>query len=374
MVSGGLKWTFLFKKKSIYFFLLGLAHHLCEQTYLFAGDSQSSQRPALKWGAFLDTYYAYDFNEPSQFERAYTTQPVRTNEFNLNLGYIEASLDSEQVRGRFALQYGTSVLANSSSEPDIGNYSGVALAQTIQEAVIGYRLTDRLWIDAGIYFSHLGWESFISSRNWTYSRSLAADFSPYFQSGVRLAYEFSPKISAQLHLVNGWQSISNRNSKKGIGVQVSYQIASDWKAIYNNILTDVNGTRVFHDFGLEHDFSDYLQGAVSFDLGQQKIAQAQNFSSWYALTVLGRYRFTPQLSLGLRAEKYLDSHQANVTTGTPHGFNVWGASVNLDVALTSYLLWRSEARRLASADAIFPEHSSVQQDDTFIVESLTLNF
>ena len=55
---------------------------------------------------FIDTYYAYDFNTPKLHERAYTTQPVRHNEFNVNLAYFGATIKREKTRGRLALQYG----------------------------------------------------------------------------------------------------------------------------------------------------------------------------------------------------------------------------------------------------------------------------
>ena len=65
------------------------------------------------------------------------------------------------------MQAGTSVQANYASEPTLGTVSGPDLARNIQEAYVGYRVTDKLWIDEGIYFSHIGFESWISRDNWT---------------------------------------------------------------------------------------------------------------------------------------------------------------------------------------------------------------
>ena len=71
----------------------------------------------------------------------------------------------------------------------MGTVSGPDLARNIQEAYVGYRVTDKLWIDEGIYFSHIGFESWISRDNWTYTRSLDAEFTPYYQSGVKATYQ-----------------------------------------------------------------------------------------------------------------------------------------------------------------------------------------
>ena len=47
------------------------------------------------------------------------------------------------------------------------------------------RVIQTMWIDAGIFFSHIGSESWISRDNPTNTRSLAADFTPYYETGIR---------------------------------------------------------------------------------------------------------------------------------------------------------------------------------------------
>ena len=80
--------------------------------------------PKISFGAFIDGYYAWDFDRPYNFDRAYTTQPARHAEFNINLAYVEAKLTAPNFRGRLALQFGTSVQENYASEPHIGEVSG----------------------------------------------------------------------------------------------------------------------------------------------------------------------------------------------------------------------------------------------------------
>src|ERR1700704_2309561 len=122
-----------------------------------AGPVQDTPR-SVTWNAFVDTYYAWDFNRPTSLDRAFTTQPARHNEFNVNLAYVEVRLTAPRMRGRLALQAGTSVQSNYAGEPRLGSISGPDLARHIQEAVVGVRAAPKLWIDAGIYLSHLGQE------------------------------------------------------------------------------------------------------------------------------------------------------------------------------------------------------------------------
>jgi hypothetical protein len=56
----------------------------------------------VSFGGFVDSYYAYDFGRPVNFDRPFTTQAVRHNEFNVNLGWVEvkvrAARGGEDVR------------------------------------------------------------------------------------------------------------------------------------------------------------------------------------------------------------------------------------------------------------------------------------
>ena len=127
-----------------------------------ATPADSTPKPVITFGAFIDTYFAWDFGQPDAFDRPYTTQPARHDEFNVNLAFLEAKLTGEKVRGRVALQAGTSVQANYAGEPNVGSVSGADLARIIQEAWVGVRVSPKLWVDGGIYFSPIGWEGFIS--------------------------------------------------------------------------------------------------------------------------------------------------------------------------------------------------------------------
>ena len=101
--------------------------------------TDSTPKPSVVFGAFIDTYFAWDFGQPDSFDRPYTTQPARHDEFNVNLAFLEAKLTGEKVRGRVALQAGTSVQANYAGEPNVGSVSGDDLARIIQEAWVGVK-------------------------------------------------------------------------------------------------------------------------------------------------------------------------------------------------------------------------------------------
>ncbi|WP_396215380.1 outer membrane beta-barrel protein [Gemmatimonas sp.] len=120
---------------------------------------------SLSVGGFLDTYVAYDMGRPRALDRAYTTQPARHNEFNVNLAFVELGLSGPRVRGRLALQAGTSVQSNYAGEPRLGSVSGPDVGRMLQEAYVGYELRPGLWIDGGVFFSNAGMEGWVSRDN-----------------------------------------------------------------------------------------------------------------------------------------------------------------------------------------------------------------
>lgn len=328
----------------------------------------------VKLEGFIDSYYAYDFNGPPNFDRAYTTQPARSDEFNINLVYLGASVARKKFRGRVALQAGTSVQNNYAAEPTNGAVSGPSLSRSIQEAYIGYEISNHLWLDTGIYFSHVGAEGFISRDNLTYTRSLVADFSPYYQAGVRLTYKPSDELQFQLHVINGWQVISENNHSKTLGTQVSASFSPRLSASYSTLIGQEAEFRHFHDLVLKYEPSDQWTCLFQYDIGFQKQAGAPGFNRWNGFTVIGKYALSKTNALVARVEQYSDPQQVIVATGTPNGFDVRAVSLGYDASLAPELVWRSEARHFWSNDAIYPSRSAPSATDGVFVTSLSAGF
>ena len=200
-----------------------------------AAQADTAQTHAAVSG-FIDVYYAYDFGRPAQHDRPFTTQAVRHNEFNLNLAHVALSIDRASVRARLAVQAGTSVQANYAAEPRTGAISGSELVRHIQEATIGVRAASALWIDAGIYLSYIGWEGWISATNPTYTRSLVAEFSPYYLSGARATWTAGKRVTIQAHLMNGWQNVAENNDGKAGGLRIDVAPSDRLTLVYANFL------------------------------------------------------------------------------------------------------------------------------------------
>jgi len=350
----------------------------------FVAEADES-KPSVTWGGFVDMQYAFDFNSPATGDRAFTTQPARTNEFNLNLGHLDVNLNADKLRGRLAMQAGTSVQSNYSGEPRKGVISGPELSRHIQEARVGYKLTDKTWIDAGIFFAHVGAESWISRDNIVLTRSLVADYSPYYLSGLKLSHSVSEALTLQLLVTNGWQNISENNTDKNIGTGIEYSWSRVSLAyntlIGNEVSPDLNGTarpsefRHFHNFILRSKNPESLEWAAQFDMGFQKKPSSSNYSQWLGGSLMARYKLTDSQKISLRLEHFNDPDQIVIVTGQPGSFNATGGSLGFDQILEYGLVWRTELRYLAADAEVFPKNAAdVSKDNLTATTSLSLSF
>jgi len=329
------------------------------------------------WSGFLDTYYAFDLGRPATIDRPYTTQAARHDEFNVNLAHLAVSLSGDRVRGRFALQAGTSVQANYAGEPSIGGYSGSSLSRHIQEATAGYRLGAGLWVDAGIYFSYIGGEGWISRDNPTYTRSLVAEYSPYYLSGVKLTWQRpgSP-VTVQLDVMNGWQNISETNSDKAVGGRIDWQVTPSLSLGFATFVGNEQPdslparVRVFNQVLGKWSWSGsaYVQGQV--DVGHQ------GGSTWWGWVLSAHLPVATRLAVAARLEGYQDPDQVILVTGSADAFTALGGSIGLDVSAPGGLLWRSEARVLHATADLFPKNGAAyaSRTDALLVSSLALSF
>jgi hypothetical protein len=91
-----------------------------------------------------------------------------------------------------------------------GNYAKYNLAveskffRHIYEANIGYKFSEKISVDAGILPSHIGCESAIAKDNWNLSRSILAESTPYYETGIKFNYVPNEKWTFAFFILNGY--------------------------------------------------------------------------------------------------------------------------------------------------------------------------
>ena len=345
----------------------------------FAAEAQSdSTKSPFKFSGYLETYYSYDFGNPSNHNRpGFIYSHNRHNEVSLNLGFIKMAYEKDNVRANLALMTGSYANANLAAEPGV--------LKNIYEANIGFKVskTKAVWVDAGIFASHIGFESAIGKDCWSLTRSILADNSPYYESGVKISYNSD---NGQLFLsglfLNGWQRIQriDGNNTPAFGHQLTYKPSSkvtlnSSSFIGSDTPDSTKRMRYFHNFYGIFQLNEKIGLTLGFDVGtQQKVKRSSDYDTWYSPVAILKYSPSNKINIAFRGEYYSDKNQVIVATGTPNGFQTWGYSVNFDYNIADNLMWRIEGRGLNNKDQSFVSDNKPSSQNYFMTTALAFSF
>ncbi len=300
----------------------------------------------------------------------------RHNEFNLNLGLVGLQLDHSKYRAKLTLQAGTYANDNYASEPGV--------LKNIFEAWAGVSLNrdNTLWVDAGILPSHIGFESAISTENFTLTRSLSAENSPYFLTGARLSYTPDPHWSFAGLVVNGWQRIRkvSGNSLLSFGTQVLYAPSGNFQLNWSTFSgTDDPDSerrmRYFSNLFGRFQIDERFWVLAGYDMGlQQERKGSSRYDLWLTPTIIGQYTLHKHWQTAVRIEYYQDPGGVIIQTDAPDGFRSLGFSLNADYIPAPGVKGRLEARWLRSHDPIFRAEGGMEDQNIFVGASLAVEF
>lgn len=308
---------------------------------------------------FLDGYTATSRNNLASHRRDYLTQPARNGEPRVNLVSVGGEYEDNSIRARFVLQAGDSVNLNYLAEPGDS-------FKFIQESYLGFHLGQRTTLDVGTFFSHLGAESWLSRDNLVYTRSLVAEFSPYYETGARLSQEVNDNWSLQLLALNGWQSTTDARHP-AFGTQLTFS-KDNYSLSSSTFWGEENyHGRVFHDLVFKWINREALSVVGSLDVGHQEDA-----GNWWGYTLMGSYPVAQGVSLSARVERYSDPNGVIVTSVTGKRFQVNGASVGGNLELGHGMTLRAEWRELWSDNTVFRDGETATERDSLFVLSLSL--
>lgn len=343
--------------------------------------SDSAGKWKIETSAYIEAYYAFDFAKPDNNERAnYIFNHRRHNEFNVNHGIIETTIKSENIRGHIALMIGTYSQYNLIGEQE--------LIRNIYEGNAGFKPFKKhnFWIDAGIFASHIGFESAISKNCWTLSRSLLADNTPYYEAGVKGTYTSDNEKWVITGLIlNGWQRIRKlpSNSMPSFGTQVQYKpskrvLLNSSTYIGNEGTDSLKQMRYFHNFYGQFDLNEKWGLIAGFDMGWQTNEATNQTRSWNSSSVMLRYKINNLWTICGRGEHYWDKESVVIIPDpnnvNPNGFRAFGYSLNVDYAPAENMLIRLEGKGLGSPDEIFVLNKKTSRQNYVITSSIAVAF
>ncbi len=345
-----------------------------------ADEAKETKTTQFTFSGYADVYYLDDFS-PTPFSNREITpsglSPVysfaKQNRFDLNHALVDAKFTTDSVRGALGIQAGTYVETNYANENSVVRH--------LFEAQIGFKPGSApIWIDAGIFSSHIGLESAVSKDDWTPTRSIMADNTPYYESGVKVTWDPNARWEYTLLLLQGWQEIDSQSGNKAVGTEIIFKPTDAWVVNSSTYLGQSPNSRArlrryFHDFYITWQATKTWAFALSTDVGfDQTSVTNRSLQSWISATFLARWQFAQKWSATARAEAYHDPHGLTLATGTPNNFVALGESINLDWHPSSSLLVRLELRSIRSRDQIFIDQRGPSDLDSFATVSTAVSF
>lgn len=254
----------------------------------------------------LDINYTHSFNNPIDNTVVGSTALARNNEVQLSALHFGGDINYENARARVMTQFGTrsTVVPRNDFSPYRGQYNLANVYRFLSEAYAGYHFPVLYGInlDAGLFMSYIGLNSFYQQENWEYQASFTSDNTPWFFNGLRAQVFPTKKMKIELWLINGWQSYGKFNSMPGMGGNVTWTPNSNWKLLTNNYYgTDAAGIpsrRRFHSdnsvlvkYMDKGSKSGVNKGALSltFDMGMEKGGGVNGFKNGDSLQGPAQY-------------------------------------------------------------------------------------
>lgn len=171
--------------------------------------------------AYLDVYYNFNFANPIDNTQTISSSIGRHNEFTLNHASVGLETGYKNIIGRLWLQTGSmlNIIQELDASVNKGKNTSTGNLKFIREAAAGYHFNKGYGInlEAGIFMSYIGLESYMLNENWSYQRSMVCDFTPFYFQGARVQMFPNRKLKQEIWLLNGWQSYNSYGRSPGAG-------------------------------------------------------------------------------------------------------------------------------------------------------------
>ena len=339
-----------------------------------AADTATAD-PKPEFFGYVGVYFGYDFNNPASLTRpGFVYSENLHNQIAVNIALLGARYASPGVRGTFAIQTGTYPDVNYGAEPQI--------FKNIYEAWGGVKVARYLWLDAGIFLSHIGLEGPLSRDDLTLTRSIMADNSPYYEAGAKLTYDRGGKWLVTGLLINGWQVIRDRNQNFGLGWQVQYRPTA--RLLLNSSTYFGEGRnrpdslaqlhRYFHDFYLTYDPSPKWKIAAALDAGWEDTPTGRaGYRTWQGAALIVRRRTSKRTGAVARLEFFHDPYGVLAATRAG-GLRTVGYSLGFDYLPVPRVILRAEVKHFRDRDAVYEKGRALQATNTAATLLLGLTF
>lgn len=201
-------------------------------------DSSILQTRYFTGQVILDVNYTHSFNNPNDNTVVGSTAVARNNEVQLSHLMFGGDFTYNNAHARIMTQFGNRsiVIPRNDLSPYRGQYQLADVYRYLAEAYAGYHF-DKWYginVDAGLFLSYIGLNSYYQVENWEYQASFTSDNTPWFFNGLRIQVFPTKHLKIEPWIINGWQSYGKFNKMPGFGANITWMPNSNLKLLTND--------------------------------------------------------------------------------------------------------------------------------------------
>lgn len=325
---------------------------------------------ALQLGGYIETFYSFNFNTPSNGITEFRAFDNRHNTFALQSLALDVGWSARHFAARIALQAGIAPdTYYGASEPALMGSSltppaGAQAVRFIQQGYLAWSpLPERLTVEAGLFLSPIGAEAMATHQNFTWSQSLMFFALPFYHAGARVRWAPSERHALRVGVYNGWNNAFDNNDEKSIGVDYTYSPSPRFTlgAVYFTGVERPAGApegrawRHLFDLHVAWQASTRAQLLANVNAGFEP--NELGLSSWAAANLAARLRVTPWLFVAARGTAFYEHRpsRGGVTAAAMAIPAEWIASgsLTLEARPRGHVSFKLELRHDAAASAAF---------------------
>lgn len=206
----------------------------------------------------------------------------------------------------------------------------------IQNLYVSHALSENVSITAGFMGTFVGYEVISPTGNFNYSTSHLFSWGPFQNAGIKVDLALSEKWGLMLGVFNDWNTYSDANAGKDLGMQLSYTIAEGSNLYFNVISGADSGTELdlTAGFQLSDEFYLGLNAATYRSPNSDKKIFHTGDSGFSGVALYPQFAISDNFTLGLRSEYFSERSVNDIFKGdyfnTASVFsNTLSANINL---------------------------------------------
>lgn len=340
-----------------------------------AATSNTGESPLeLTLSGYLETYLAYNFNDPDAGSTAVRGFDDRHQQVQL----ANAVFDVDAKWGELALK-ATAQIGNTPDSYYAAQPDDFDTFRHLQQLHASWKPGGGVTtVQAGLFLSPIGPEGMAVKDNLNFSRSNLFYFLPFYHAGVRVTRDLSASSSLTGALYNGWNRINDNNGDLSVSVQWLGKPSAKWQVAtlyFGGVERDRNVAegdpwRHLFDLWARWEPTDRWVVMVHGDVGHENNDFGKD--RWSAGALYLRWKASEKTYVGVRVDRFSErwptpeeDDAAPIFWGGDRELgkgHVQSTTVTLEHRPRTWLAGYLELRRDSSSQPLFFDHEGDTPD------------